>query len=281
MPNDDPAPPPGDPVRHLLAVMDRLRDPEHGCPWDLAQDFATIAPHTIEEAYEVADAIDRASMTDLRDELGDLLFQVVFHSRMAAESGAFDFDDVAGAIVQKMIARHPHIFGNAAVESADEMSGLWEQLKETERRQKAGDSIRVLDGVTKGLPALSRAVKLQKRAARVGFDWDTAPPILEKLHEELSELCEAVEANAATAMKEEIGDLLFTIANLSRHLGLDPEAALRGANAKFERRFNYVEDCLGEIGLTPSEVDLETMDGYWNQARRLDKAEDSNSENVE
>ncbi len=274
MPNDRPPSPfDDDPLRRLLAIMDRLRDPEHGCPWDLEQDFASIAPHTIEEAYEVADAIDSASMADLRDELGDLLFQVVFHSRMAAEIGAFDFDDVVRTIADKMIARHPHIFGPVTVESADAMSGLWERLKEAERQEKAPDGqARVLDGVTKGLPALTRAVKLQKRAARVGFDWDTAPPILEKLREELNELCDAVEAGSVDASAEEIGDLLFTIANLGRHLDIDPEAALRGANAKFERRFNYIEDCLAQIGLTPLEVDLETMDEYWNQARAHDKS---------
>lgn len=263
----------GDPLDRLLAIMDRLRDSATGCPWDLEQTFASIAPHTIEEAYEVADAIERGSMDDLRDELGDLLFQVVFHSRMAREAGAFGFDDVARTIGEKMIARHPHIFGNQTIASAEAMTGLWEKIKEDERRAKAGNGpARTLDGVTKGLPALTRAVKLQRRAARVGFDWDTAPPILAKLREELEELCAALESGSSAATAEEIGDLLFTVANLGRHLGIDPEAALRGSNAKFERRFAHIEDCLDQIGLTPAEVDLETLDGYWNQARSIDKA---------
>ena len=232
------------PIHRLLALMARLRDPERGCPWDLEQDFATIAPHTIEEAYEVADAIDRQDMPALRDELGDLLFQVVFYAQMARERGAFDFDAVAEAITDKMIRRHPHVFGKASIATAEAQTRAWEDHKATERRARAeaeGRAPSILDGVTAALPALSRALKLQNRAARAGFDWPAADQVLEKIEEEVAEVrTELAEGADAERVSGEIGDLLFAVVNLARHLKLDPESALRHANAKFERR---IQEC--------------------------------------
>ncbi|NEX45143.1 nucleoside triphosphate pyrophosphohydrolase [Rhodobacter sp. ETT8] len=252
----------------LRAIMARLRDPSLGCPWDLEQDFATIAPYTIEEAYEVADAIERKAWDELRGELGDLLFQSVFHAQMAEEAGHFDLDDVIRAISDKMIARHPHVFGTESREkSAEQQSADWEALKARER-----GPARVLDGVALGLPALMRAVKLQKRAARVGFDWPSTDEVVAKITEEAAELVEARDTMSKTEVEEEFGDLLFVMANLARHLDVDPEAALRGANAKFTRRFNKIENWLAETGRNPAQSDLAEMDALWNRAKAEEKA---------
>ncbi|MBO0738165.1 MAG: nucleoside triphosphate pyrophosphohydrolase, partial [Alphaproteobacteria bacterium] len=229
------------PLERLLAIMARLRDREHGCPWDRAQDFSTIAPYTIEEAYEVAEAIAHNDAAALKDELGDLLFQVVFHARMAEEDGTFTFDDVAAAIADKMERRHPHVFGNLPVTSIAAQTEAWEEHKAAERRaraQKAGSAESVLDGVALALPALLRAVKLQARAARIGFDWPEAAAVFDKIAEEIAELRAELDGNADPArLEDEIGDLLFAVANLARKLDTDAETALRRANAKFERRF--------------------------------------------
>ena len=242
----------------LLAIMACLRDPERGCPWDLEQDFATIAPYTIEEAYEVADAIERADMDDLRGELGDLLFQVVYHARMAEEAGHFAFADVVRAIADKMIRRHPHVFGDESRnKSAEQQTVDWERLKAAELAASSA-----LDGVATGLPALTRAVKLQNRAARVGFDWPDATAVLDKIAEETTELVEV--RDQPRRAFEEYGDLLFVMANLARHLGIDPEAALRAANAKFTRRFHGIEAALGAEGRTPADSTLAEMDALWD-----------------
>ena len=252
----------------LRAIMAALRHPVTGCPWDLEQTFATIAPYTIEEAHEVADAIERQAWGELPGELGDLLFQSVFHAQMAEEAGLFTFDDVVEAINAKMIARHPHVFGTESNQkSAEQQTKDWEALKASER-----GSARVLDGVAMGLPALMRAVKLQKRAARVGFDWPSTDEVLGKLREEMEELVEARESLGPEEVTEEFGDLLFVMANLARHMGVDPEAALRGANAKFTRRFQRIEDWLAEAGKRPSDSDLAEMDALWNRAKAEDKA---------
>ena len=255
--------------------MARLRDPRAGCPWDVEQRFATIAPYTIEEAYEVADAIQRADLHDLRDELGDLLFQVVFHSRMAEELGAFDFDAVATAISDKMERRHPHVFGDGATRDSAQQAVAWEVQKARERDAKhdAAFSGRagVLHDVPAGLPALTRAVKLTRRAARVGFDWPDAATVLDKLREETAELEAEIDAGRAAEQREELGDLLFVCANLARKLEVDPEDALRAANAKFIRRFNHIEATLNADGRSPEQSDLAEMDALWNAAKRLEK----------
>ena len=240
--SDSPADLPQEPLAQLLQIMARLRSPVDGCAWDLEQTFATIAPYTVEEAYEVADAIQRGDLEDLRDELGDLLFQVVFHSRMAEEAGAFAFDDVARAINQKMIRRHPHVFGAAEARTSDEQTVAWEVIKAAERAAKGETHAGVLDGVPVGLPALSRAVKLTARAARVGFDWPDTGKVLEKLAEEVGELEAEIADGDRERLQDELGDVLFVVANLARKLGVEPEDALRGANAKFIRRFHYVEE---------------------------------------
>ncbi len=259
-------------IDRLVAVMAKLRDPDGGCPWDLEQDFATIAPYTIEEAYEVADAIARGSMPGLRDELGDLLLQVVFHARMAQEDGHFDFEDVAGAIADKMIARHPHVFGSGDVDSAAAQTRAWEEQKAHERATAAAAEGRrpgALDGVALGLPALLRALKLQKRAARVGFDWKTAPPILDKIAEECAELAAECEAGGPPErLEHELGDLLFAVTNLARHLDIEPEGALRAANGRFERRFRFIEERLAARGSSAEEASLEEMDALWDAAKR-------------
>jgi len=252
-------------IRELLAVMATLRDPEGGCPWDRDQDFASIAPYTIEEAYEVADAISRGDMDELRDELGDLLFQVVFHARMAEEAGAFSFNDVVRAIVEKMIRRHPHVFADEEVADAEAQTRAWEQLKEKERKAKSQHSL--LDGVALGLPALNRAQKLQKRAARTGFDWPSIDGVLDKIHEELDEVKAEIDKGDDKAFAGEIGDLLFACVNLARYAGIDAESALRGTNEKFERRFRYVESSLLEQGQTPEASSLAEMDALWNEAK--------------
>ncbi|MGP6085920.1 nucleoside triphosphate pyrophosphohydrolase [Antarctobacter jejuensis] len=252
----------------LVEIMRRLRDPEGGCPWDLEQSFATIAPYTIEEAYEVADAIEREAWDELKGELGDLLFQSVFHAQIAADAGLFTFDEVADGMSDKMVARHPHVFGDATRDkSAEQQTRDWETIKAAERAAKAETG--VLDGVALGLPALLRAVKLQKRAARVGFDWPTTDEVMDKLREEMDELRQAPDDEERF---EEFGDLLFVMANLGRHLGIDPEAALRAANAKFTRRFRAIEAALAEDGRRPEDSDLEEMDGLWDAAKAAEKA---------
>ncbi len=252
-------------LERLLGIMARLRDPDTGCPWDVAQSFRTIAPYTIEEAYEVAEAAESGDTAALREELGDLLLQVVFHSRMAEEAGKFTFDEVAGAISDKMVRRHPHVFGDAAINSAAAQTQAWEEQKAGERQAKGASS--ALDGVGPGLPALTRAAKLQRRAARVGFDWPTAEPIFDKIAEEVGELREALVEGPAR-IEDELGDLLFAVVNLARHLETDPEQALRGASGKFERRFRRVEALLALAGKSPGDATLDEMEALWQAAKR-------------
>ncbi len=261
------------PIERLKDIMAKLRDPETGCPWDVEQDFATIAPYTIEEAYEVADAIERGDMDDLRDELGDLLLQVIFHARMAEEAGHFKFDDVADSISEKMIRRHPHVFGDVNVDSAEAQTLAWEEQKAQERQEKGGsDDVSVLDGVAKGLPALLRSYKLQKRAARVGFDWPDPQSAFKKLEEEMGELSEEIVGGTdEDALLDEFADVLFCAVNLARKLDIDPEAALRYGNAKFERRFGYVESALREQGRAPEDCTLAEMDELWDQGKSQEK----------
>lgn len=275
-----PPEPESDPLIHdpdgglprLIAIMARLRDPKRGCPWDLEQDFASIAPYTIEEAYEVADAIERADLGDLRDELGDLLLQVVYHARMAEEAGAFAFADVARGVADKMVRRHPHVFGaESRDKTAEQQTRDWEAIKAAERAGRP-QAASALDGVAPGLPALTRAVKLQNRAARVGFDWPHAGAVLDKIAEETAELVEARDAGP-DRVAEEFGDLMFVMANLARHLKIDPEAALRAANAKFQRRFHAIEAGLRALGRTPAESDLAEMDALWEAAKRAERGE--------
>ena len=258
----------------LLDIMARLRDREHGCPWDVEQTFATIAPYTIEEAYEVADAITRDDMAALEDELGDLLLQVVFHAQMAHEADLFAFDDVAAAIVDKLVRRHPHVFGDAAVDDAA-LRGAWEAHKSAERATRAdreGRRARLLDDVPIALPALTRAEKLQKRAATVGFDWPDTGQVTAKIEEELGELqAELADGADAVRVRGEVGDLLFACANLARHLGVGPETALRGCNTKFERRFGHIEGTLTAQGRTLEEASLEEMEALWQQAKTHDQ----------
>jgi MazG family protein len=258
-------------LERLLAIMARLREKDRGCPWDLEQDFATIAPYTIEEAYEVADAIARGDTAALKDELGDLLFQVVFHARLAEEAGLFAFDDVAAAIADKMVRRHPHVFGDAEIASAAAQSAAWEEHKAGERAARAkasGCGESVLDGVALALPALLRAAKIQRRAARIGFDWPEPRPVVAKLIEEIGELEAELEAGAdSTRIEDEIGDLLFAAANLARKLEIDPEAALRRATAKFERRFRRIEALAAERGVGR---DLDAVDALWEEVKRAE-----------
>jgi MazG family protein len=257
------------PLQRLLEIMARLRDPEGGCPWDREQTFATIAPYTVEEAYEVADAIERGDLKDLKEELGDLLFQVVFHSRMAEEQGAFDFDAVAAAMVDKMVRRHPHVFAGETYADLTEQVAAWDAIKAAERAGKARHSI--LDDVPPGLPAMTRAVKLTKRAARAGFDWPSTDEVMAKLREELEELQHEIDVADLPKARAELGDLLFVAANLSRKLDVDPEDALRACNAKFERRFHHIEQALAERGKTPAQSTLEEMDGLWDEAKALER----------
>ncbi len=262
-------------LARLLDIMAKLRDPETGCPWDREQNFATIAPYTIEEAYEVAEACERGDPAALKDELGDLLLQVVFHARMAEEAGLFAFDDVARAIADKMLRRHPHVFGDAVIADAAAQTTAWEEHKAAERRAKAawsgtGDS--VLDGVGAALPALTRALKLQHRAARVGFDWPDLPPIFDKIAEEVAELREVVDAGGPPArVADEIGDLLFAVVNLARRTATDPEQALRAACRKFERRFRRVEERLATNGTPPAAATLAEMEVEWQRAKMEEK----------
>ena len=271
----DPATLPRDHVDTLLAVMARLRDPASGCPWDLAQDFASVAPYTIEEAYEVADAIERNALDELRDELGDLLLQVAFHAHMAEEQGAFTFRDVVASINDKMIRRHPHVFGNEAKHAdADAQLVHWEALKRAERSGSTEDAS-VLAGIARGLPEWQRAVKLQKRAAGIGFDWPSHAPVIEKLHEEIEEVRVEFDARARapddaavqTRLEDEIGDLLFVAANLARHAKVDVGRALRRANSKFERRFRAMEAMAQADGTMLESLDLDAQDALWNRAK--------------
>ena len=266
----------------LLDIMAALRTPGSGCPWDLEQDFASIAPYTIEEAYEVVDAIERGDLADLKDELGDLLLQVVFHARMAEEAGHFAFPDVVEAITSKMIRRHPHVFGDAKHLTPAEVKGLWGAIKAQEKamraqaRASAGlppepEAKGLLGGIPTSLPGLTRAVKLQAKASTVGFDWNNARLVLAKIQEEAREIEEALDAGASKAtVAGEVGDLLFAVANLARHLDADPEAALRTTNAKFERRFAHIEASLAAAGKTTAEATLEEMDALWNEAKGME-----------
>jgi ATP diphosphatase len=267
-------------IAALLDVMAALRTPGSGCPWDLEQNFSTIAPFTIEEAYEVADAIERGDMSDLRDELGDLLLQVVFHARLAQEAGYFDFGGVVEAITTKLIRRHPHVFAGARDLSPVEVKALWGRIKAQEKldraraRRDAGapqTPSSALAGAPLALPALTRAVKLQEKAGKVGFDWRDARAVLAKLREETEEIEEALAAGDAQGVRGELGDLLFVVANLARHLDVDPEAALRGANAKFERRFAHIEARLGQHGRRPDDASLAEMDALWDEAKREER----------
>jgi nucleoside triphosphate diphosphatase len=263
----------------LLDIMAALRTPSTGCPWDLVQTFASIAPYTIEEAYEVADAIERGDMASLREELGDLLLQVVYHARMAEEQGAFAFADVVDAIADKMLRRHPHVFGSAAERAAGAAPGFWDRIKGAEKAQEAKPSRGVLDAVPVALPALTRAVKLQEKAAAVGFDWPSLKEVFDKLEEELGELEASLPPSASAgdrtgtggadpeAVAEELGDLLFVVANLARHLKIEPETVLRRANAKFERRFAGIERKLRGLGKTPQQSDLAEMDRLWDEVK--------------
>ena len=260
------------PIDRLIAVMARLRHPERGCPWDREQDFATIAPYTIEEAYEVADAIERGDLAGLKDELGDLLLQVVFHARMAEEAGHFAFDDVAAAIVEKMVRRHPHVFGDAEIASVAAQNEAWEAHKAAERQQAGGaESVLAseLDGVALALPALLRAAKISRRAARIGFDWPDADSVIDKIEEELDEIEDEIDDEAPKAvLEEEVGDLLFAVANLARKLDIEPETALRRATAKFERRFRQVETLARERGIGR---DLDDLEDLWEEVKRAEK----------
>ncbi len=263
------------PIFRLVEIMARLRAPEGGCPWDIEQTFASIAPYTIEEAYEVADAIARGDMGDLKEELGDLLLQVVYHARMAEEAGDFDFTQVAEAIGDKMIRRHPHVFAEDEVRDAAGQTVRWEAIKAEERAAKGqaakGRAPSALDGVPLALPALTRAAKLTRRAARVGFDWPDISQVTDKLREELGELEVEIAAGDAAKAREELGDLLFVCANLARKLDVEPEEALRAANDKFVRRFNHIEARLQQQGRSPGQSDLEEMDGLWDEAKARER----------
>ncbi len=258
----------------LVAVMAALRAPKTGCPWDLEQTFATIAPYTIEEAYEVADAIARKDMSHLKEELGDLLLQVIYHSQLASEEKAFTLDDVIDGITRKMIRRHPHVFGDEAARTAALAKDFWERIKAEERAAagKAAKPKGVLADVPFGMPALTRAVKLQGKAARVGFDWPDNGPVFAKIREEVAELEEVVGGTDRARIEDEYGDLLFVMANLARHLEIDPEDALRGTNAKFTRRFAHIEAALAAKGKTPAQSDLAEMDALWNEAKAAEKS---------
>jgi nucleoside triphosphate diphosphatase len=258
-------------IDRLLGVMAALRAPGSGCPWDVEQTFSTIAPYTIEEAYEVSDAIERGDMASLKEELGDLLFQVVFHAQMASEQGAFTFEDITRALSDKMVSRHPHVFGEKQIETADQQTVNWETMKQAERAAKIKDDSSVLADIPLALPALMRAEKLTKRAGRVGFDWPSLNEVFDKLDEETLEVREAVAEGDQDHIAEEIGDMLFVVANLARKAKVDPELALRHANAKFERRFRWIEAELTKVGRTPETSSLEEMDGLWNRAKDFER----------
>jgi nucleoside triphosphate diphosphatase len=260
-------------IGRLLAIMAALRAPKTGCPWDLAQNFSTIAPYTLEEAYEVADAIGRGDLVDLKEELGDLLLQVVFHARMAQEQDAFDFGDVVHAISEKLIRRHPHVFGDEHSPNAQAVEGLWERIKAEEKaaRGKSDEHAGALAGVPVALPALTRALKLQQKASKVGFDWNDPRAVLHKIREEADEIEAALDGDQASAAAE-VGDLLFAAVNLARHLRADPEAVLRGTNEKFARRFAAIERALSARGKTPEQSTLAEMDALWDDAKRQESA---------
>lgn len=269
-------------LNDLLHLMARLRDPQHGCPWDLQQDYASIVPHTLEEAYEVADAIETGDFDHLPGELGDLLFQVVYYSQLAKEEGRFEFDAVVDGITRKLLRRHPHVFPDGDLYGSPELPRLdeaaikqrWEEIKAKERaeRSAAPTQLSLLDDVPSALPALSRAAKLQKRTAQVGFDWPDALPVVDKVREELDEVLEAMSENDPEAIAEEVGDLLFVAVNLARHLNVDPENALRAANRKFERRFRFIEQALRESGRPIEHCDLDTLDALWGEAKKAERA---------
>lgn len=265
-------------ISRLLEIMAALRTPGSGCPWDLQQNFATIAPYTIEEAFETADAIARGDLDDLRDELGDLLLQVVFHARMADEQGVFDFGDVVQSITEKLLRRHPHVFGDARNLSPDEVKGLWDHIKAQEKAARAArgkaerDGKGALAGVAAGLPALARALKLQQKAGKVGFDWRDPKAVLAKIREETDEIGSEIDRGDAARTAAELGDLLFAVVNLARHLDVDPETALRGTNVKFERRFAAIESALAAKGRSPQDATLAEMDALWNEAKVAEKA---------
>lgn len=261
-------------IKDLLAIMAALRTPGSGCPWDLEQNFATIAPYTIEEAYEVADAISRGDLEHLREELGDLLLQVVFHARMAEEASAFDFGDVVRAITEKLLRRHPHVFGDQRGLSADAVKQLWERIKVAEKAEKAGSAepAGALAGVPVALPALTRALKLQAKAGRVGFDWNDPLAVLAKIREEADEIEAEIVSGRRTEAAREVGDLLFAVVNLARHLDADPEDTLRATNAKFERRFAAIEQALAARGKSPKDATLAEMDALWDAAKAAEKA---------
>ena len=285
-------------IARLIEIMAALRTPGSGCPWDLEQDFSTIAPYTIEEAYEVADAIARGDLDDLRDELGDLLLQVAFHARMAEEAGRFNFGDVVHAITAKLVRRHPHVFGDAGRLPTEAVNALWERIKGEEKAERAarrsspasaddhGESGRgatdgsgalgtgALAGVPKNLPALTRALKLQEKAGKVGFDWNDPQAVLAKIHEEADEIAQALASGERHEVAAETGDLLFAVVNLARHIGADPEAALRGANLKFERRFAFIEQSLAANGKTPEQSSLSEMDALWEAAKSAERKPD-------
>ena len=266
-------------IARLIEIMAVLRTAGTGCPWDLAQNFSTIAPYTIEEAYEVADAIERRDFDDLRDELGDLLLQVVFHARMAEEARLFEFGDVVWAITEKLVRRHPHVFGDTGSLDTESVNALWDKIKAQEKAERAAGraidpkdarerSKGALAGVPVALPALTRALKLQEKAGKVGFDWNDPLAVLAKIREEADEIAAELASGAARAAREEVGDLLFAVVNLARHLGADPEGALRAANEKFERRFGYIEETLATAGKTPEQSTLAAMDELWNEAKQ-------------
>lgn len=265
----------------LLHLMARLRDPQHGCPWDLQQSYTSIVPHTLEEAYEVADAIESADFEHLPGELGDLLFQVVYYCQLAGEEGRFGFADVVDSITRKLVRRHPHVFPDGDLYATPglvtlsdaEVKQRWEQIKAEERAERASEpqQLSLLDDVPAAMPALTRAAKLQKRAAQVGFDWPEALPVVDKVREELDEVLEAMSENDSDAIAEEIGDLLFVVTNLARHLKVEPESALRAANSKFERRFRFIEQALRETGRAIENCDLEELDALWGEAKKLEK----------
>lgn len=268
-------------IARLIEIMAALRTPGTGCPWDLEQTFATIAPYTLEEAYEVADAIARADLPDLKEELGDLLLQVVFHARLAEEEGAFAFPDVVEAITTKLVRRHPHVFGDARDLSPEAVKGMWAEIKAQEKAERAATRAAAglppeegrkgaLSGVALPLPALTRALKLQEKASRVGFDWNDARQVLAKIREETEEVSQALDAGGPDAIRDEMGDLLFAVVNLARHAGVDPETALRGTNEKFTRRFGHVELQLAAQGRRPEEASLDEMEELWQDAKRLE-----------
>ena len=268
-------------IGRLIEIMAALRDPKTGCPWDVQQDFSSIAPYTIEEAYEVADAIERGDLLDLKDELGDLLLQVVFHARMAQEQGAFGFDDVVEAITTKMVRRHPHVFGNAGPGDVHAAKASWEATKRAENAERRaaraappeeGEAASVLAGVPVALPALTRAEKISRKAASVGFDWPEPAQVIAKIREELAEVEHELQGGNRAALEGEVGDLLFAVANLARHLDVDAEKALRGTNAKFERRFRCIEKALAAEGRTPGEASLDEMEALWAEAKARERS---------